>query len=176
MAIANRHKAWLTFVRKATDVPINYSIADLNAFLRLAQRENPAMVKLIEGYLDLATASETDAGLPEIDRSNKRTKVSKAHLFDLLREKKFFPRNSNLAQFAARVLPGMRAYSFEKMARSDIAARIVEYVEESDPRKRVALEQSMRTALTSMQNEPPKSTERKNFLSKWERIIKGLEL
>lgn len=178
MPTDNRHKAWLTFVRKVMDVPVNYSVDDLRSFRRLAMQENPSLVRVIEGYVQLAIRSETGVELENspTTRPANRSRIAQMHLFDLLREKKFFPLNSDLAQFAARVVPGMRSYSFDKMARSDIAARIVEYIEASDPRARAALENSMREALASMKRGPTKKVDRRSFLSKWERIIKGLEL
>jgi plasmid stabilization system protein ParE len=173
----NRHKAWLTFVRRAMDVPLDYTVADLHQFRRLALHESPSLVRLIEGYIDLAVNAETSAQSERvISGSSGRKRSPPMHLFDLLREKTFFPRNSDLAQFAARVVPGMRTYSFDKMARSDIAARIVEYVEDNSATARGALEKSMRDALSSMKREPEKKVDRRSFLSKWERIIKGLEL
>ncbi|RTE88734.1 hypothetical protein D6B98_34280 [Bradyrhizobium sp. LVM 105] len=135
------------------------------------------MSRIIEEYLHLARRAETGAGERSASPlSFKHSRIAQMHLFDLLREKKFFPRNSDLARFAARVLPDMRSYSFEKMARSDIAARIVEYVEKSDPRAQRALEQSMREALAHINSRPPARGDRASFLSRWERIIKGLEL
>jgi hypothetical protein len=160
------------------EVPLDYTVEELRSFRKLAMRENPSLVRMIEGYIDLAVNSETRAGVDASSTSAapKRGRGAQMHLFDLLREKTFFPLNSDLAQFAARVVPGMRTYSFDKMARSDIAARIIEYIEGSDPRARAALEASMREALFSIKKGPTKKLDRRSFLSKWERIIKGLEL
>ncbi len=99
------------------------------------------------------------------------------HLFDLLRQRAFFPQNLDLASFAARVLPNLRKFRFDKMSRGDIAARIIESIEESDPKTREALEVSMRQALQEMTKRSVGDTEneRLSFLSKWERIIKGSE-
>ncbi|MEH2480616.1 hypothetical protein V1282_003973 [Nitrobacteraceae bacterium AZCC 2146] len=158
---------------------MEYTLDDLRNFKRLACKETPSMVRVIEAYVDLAIRSEVKrSGLAAslAAKTPRRGRVAQMHLFDLLREKKFFPKNSDLAQFAARVVPEMRTYSFDKMARSDIAARIVEYVEDNDPRAREALEISMRDALLSMGAAPPKKVDRQSFLSRWERIIKGLEL
>jgi hypothetical protein len=175
----NLHKAWLSFVRKAVDVPLGYSKTDLEAFLNLARRESPSLVPLIRGYLMLAQKSETVAQQgerPTRQSNTKRNKASQMHLFDLLREKQFFPQNLELANFAARVMPHMRTYRFDKMSRSDIAARIIEHIESSDPRARDALEQSMRDALTAIGGrKSSKEVDRRSFLSKWERIIKGIE-
>jgi len=170
----NRHKAWLSFVRKAVSVPIDYTIDDLIWFRDIAAHENPSLLRLVDSYIELAKRAETRARRAR--QTLNKSDAAQMHLFDLLREKKFFPMNSDLARFAARVVPRMRVYSFGKMARSDIAARIVEYVENSDPRARAALENSMREALASMKHAPTKRIDRQSFLSKWERIIKGLEL
>lgn len=173
MATTNKHRAWLVFLRKALDVPVDYSVDQLRAFRDIAARENPSVVPLIEDYLRLAKRSET--GAPYRSGGMPRTRHAQMHLFDLLREKRFFPRNSDLARFASRVLPEMRSYTFDKMARSDIAARIIEHIENSDPRTRTALESSMRQALDSLMVGVVKKVD-KSFLSKWENIIKGLEL
>jgi hypothetical protein len=142
----------------------------LRQFRDIARRENPSLVPLIDEYVALADRSDTDVRLrPTVRRSRARP----MHLFDLLREKTFFPQNLDLATFASRVLPHLRTYRFDKMSRSDIAARIIEHIEESDPGTRDALELSMRDALAAMSGRPSKESERKSFLSQWEKIIKG---
>jgi hypothetical protein len=62
------------------------------------------------------------------------------------------------------------------MSRGDIAARIIETIEDNDPSTKDALEQSMREALQELSGRPDQESERKSFLSKWERIIKGDEI
>ncbi len=92
-------------------------------------------------------------------------------MFDLLRDKKLFPSNSDLSGFAARIIPSMTTLTrWEKMSRGEIVAKIIEYVETRDPRARQALEASMRDALASG---PDKPSDRRSFFSKWEQIIKG---
>ena len=176
MTSENRHKAWLSFVRKALDVPVGYTKDELLAFRGVAVREHPSLVSIIEDYLRLAENSEVTVSLGKERSAKKRMNAAQMHLFDLLREKKFFPQNIDLAQFASRVLPSMRAFRFDKMSRGDIAARIIEYIENSDPRSRAKLEESMRDALSAMKRRPAGGVDRQSFLSKWERIIKGLEL
>ena len=70
----------------------------------------------------------------------------------------------------------MRNYRFDKMSRGDIAARIIEYIEQSDPRARSKLEDFMREALGEIKSGHVRQVDRSSFFSKWERIIKGLEL
>ena len=67
----------------------------------------------------------------------------------------------------------MRSFRFDKMSRSDIAARVIEHIEGLDPRARDALETSMREALAAMNKREPREAERQSFLSKWEAIIRG---
>jgi hypothetical protein len=176
VASNDRHKAWLDFVRRAVNVPLGYSKEELRSFRSLAKRENPSLVPVIEAYLDLAERSDTYAE-PGLSRM-KRPGSSQMHLFDLLRERKFFPQNLDLAHFAERVLPHLKTHRFDKMSRSDIAARIIEHIENSDRNARNKLEQSMREALNAMKRKPAKNAvaDRESFLSRWERIIKGLEL
>jgi hypothetical protein len=161
------------FVRRAIDVPLGYSREDLESLLPIASEEQPALVRLIEDYLRLMERSESD-----IRPSKKRPPRSQMHLFDLLREKKFFPQNLDLARFAEKVLPQLSTHRFDKMSRGDMAARIIEHLEDTDPRTRDRLEVSMRNALAEMSGRPKKEEEvtRKSFLSRWERIIKGIEL
>lgn len=143
----------------------------------MARIESPMFVDLIEAYIELAEKSRTGAVPGSSRSSKKRRNGSQMHLFDLLREKTFFPQNLDLAQFASRVLPHMRTFRFDKMSRSDIAARIIEYLEgQTDPGTRDRLESSMREAMTEMKRRPVRQSDRKSFLSKWERIIKGIEL
>lgn len=178
MASDKKHTAWLTFINKVADVTAGYSKEDLRAFRRIALREAPSFEPVVEAYLNLSEKS--DSGV-QIGRKKQETPARRnganMHLFDLLRDKRFFPQNLQLAQFAARVLPHMRNYRFDKMSRVDIAARIIEYIEKSDHRARAKLEESMREALGQIKRSgSPKQVDRSSFFSKWERIIKGLEL
>lgn len=167
-----RHEAWLKFQRDILTVAAGRSKQELFEFRHMAERDHPALARLIDAYLDLAHRSDTDVRLlPQA--KVRRTKKQPMHLFDLLREKTFFPQNLDLARFASRVLPHMRSYRFDKMSRSDIAARIVEYIEESDPNTREILETSMRDALESLSGKQTRPSDRKSFLSQWEKIIKG---
>src|SRR5882757_8941903 len=125
-----KHQALLRFIRKAVDVPVGHSKEDLRAFRSKASRTYPAMVPVIAAYLKLAEASDTKAeNAPTSTSINRRRRQipGEMHLFDLLREKRLFPSNSDLSQFAARVLPNMSVRRFDKMSRADIAARIIEY-------------------------------------------------
>jgi hypothetical protein len=158
---------------------MGYSMDELWSFRQIARLENPSLEPLIDAYLLIAERSQTDVQLPSAGARVPQRKRNGAqmHLFDLLREKTFFPQNLELAQFASRVLPHMRTYRFDKMSRSDIAARIIEYLEgQTDPITKRRLEESMRGAMTEMKRRPAKKSERKSFLSKWEKIIKGIEL
>jgi hypothetical protein len=176
----NRHRALLQFVKKMMDVVLGYSKDDIVMFRSLASRQYPTLVPLIDEYLRFAERSDTDA----VVESSRTTKLKKSqisrssdsanmHLFDLLREKKLFPSNYDLSDFAGRILPNMSRNRFDKLSRSDIAARIIEYLETLDRRTRENLETSMREAMNSS---PSKTADTRSFLSKWEKIIKGIEL
>lgn len=169
-----KHEAWLRFLRSVLDILIGRSKSDLYHFRMIAVDQHPALVPLIDEYIRLMEHSETDVRSKVVVRP-KRSTNKQMHLFDLLREKTFFPQNLDLARFAERVLPNMRSYRYDKMSRSDIAARIVDYIESRGPGSRDILEESMRGALADMGGKSPKEVERSSFLSKWERIIKGDE-
>ena len=85
-------------------------------------------------------------------------------LFDRLREKKLFPSNSELAEFAGNILPGIKGNRFDKMSRGDIAARVIEYLETKDPRTREALEASMRDAMKPHRKRPIETKEKANLI------------
>jgi hypothetical protein len=171
----------LRFIRKAVEVPSGYSKEDLIAFRNIALRNYPLLVPLIDDYLRLAEESDTESSsgrgilLPGFaGRSKSRNSDERQmHLFDMLREKKLFPSNADLSDFAGRILPDMRRYRFEKMSRGDIATRIIEYLETLDRKTREKLEVSMREAMLTG---PRKPADRKSFLSEWEKIIKGIPL
>lgn len=169
-----KHRGFLKFLRKIVEVPFAYSKNDLINFRNLAAKDYPLLVRLIDDYILLAERSDTDAlpfGLQS--RPSKATPdASRMHLFDMLREKRLFSSNSDLADFAGRVLPSMSRHRFDKMSRGDIAARIIEYLETRDRRTREELEASMRTAMARGVDKP---ADRKSFLSQWEKIIKGIE-
>jgi hypothetical protein len=171
-----KHRSLLLFIRRIVEVPLGYSKDDLLIFRSVASREYPSFVPLIDEYIQLAERADTMV-VPTTDASSKshpkkvRTSPEQMHLFDLLRDKKLFPSNSDLSGFAARIIPSMTTLTrWEKMSRGEIVAKIIEYVETRDPRARQALEASMRDALTSG---PDKPSDRKSFFSKWEQIIKG---
>ena len=176
--VENRtHKSLLRFLTKILDVPAGYSKEDLTAFRSVASRQYPLLLPLIEDYLRLAEQSETSVAVVELgDKARRSHKPSsdEMHLFDLLREKRLFASNSDLATFAAKVLPGIKGNRFDKMSRGDIAARIIEFLETKDARTRRELEASMREAMDSTNS--GRAVDRKSFVSKWEKIIKGIQL
>jgi hypothetical protein len=132
-------------------------------------------VPIIDAYLQLAEGADTEVPLSTPDRAAKPARsatAGQAHLFDMLREKQFFPMNSDLSEFAGKVLPSMSRHRFDKMSRAEIAGKVIEHLETLDPRTRQALEASMRDALNTG---PGRTSDRKSFVSKWEKIIKGIE-
>ena len=173
-----RHKALISFIKKILDIPYGYSKDELIAFRSRAFTQYPSMLPIIDNFLDLADQSDTDVGLnrpfgPSKGTSRVRKRGVEMHLFDLLRDRRLFPSNSDLANFASRVLPGMTRRRFDKMSKGDIAARIVEYLETLDAKTRERLEASMHDAMQS--SEPKRPAVRESFFSKWERIIKKIE-
>jgi hypothetical protein len=173
MVVNNKHDAWLKFARDILNVTVGRSKADLIKFRDIAFSDYRALLPIIDEYVRLAQNSDSDVDLPRAPR-RKSTGPKQMHLFDLLREKTFFPQNLDLARFASRVLPSLRNYRFDKMSRGNIAARIIEFIE-SDPKTKETLERSMREALEDLSGRPHEESERNSFLSKWERIIKGDE-
>jgi rubrerythrin len=171
-----RHKALLNFIRKVVDVPLGYSKGDLLMFRSVASRDYRSLVPLIDEYMKLAERADTDAAPHGRVRktSGRMTDPEQMHLFDMLREKRLFPSNSELSEFAGRVLPNMSRHRFDKMSRGDIATRIIEYLETKDHRTREELEASMRDAMVS--GSQKSADDRKTFFSKWEKIIKGIQL
>jgi hypothetical protein len=169
----HRHKPLLLFVRRIVDVPLGYSKDDLIAFRDLARRDYAALTSLIDEYILMADRASTNVLLPSKNVSSRSQAPGEMHLFDLLRDKRLFPSNAELSDFAGRIFPKMVRRRFDKMSRGDIAARIIEYLETRNPRTRQTLETSMREAITAGS---VKTSDRKSFFSKWERIIKGTEL
>ena len=169
----NRHKRILQFVKRIIEVPLGYSKDDLVLLRSFASSEYPACISLIDEYVRLAERSSLD--LPGVRAPLESTVARESndmHLFDMLREKKLFPSNSELAEFAGKILPGIKGNRFDKMSRGDIAARVIEYLETKDPRTRKALEASMQDAMKSTSEEAYRAA---SFLSKWERIISGTQ-
>lgn len=171
----NRHRALLRFVQKVIDVPANYSVQELLQFRSACVKSYPEVVPLIDAYLRIAESAATNVEPSERVRVKlPRSRVdSSMHLFDMLRDKRLFPSNSDLSEFAGRVLPGIRSARFDKMSRGDIAGKIIEHLETKDNSTRRELEASMREA---MESGSKKVQDRKSFFSKWEKIIKGIEL
>lgn len=170
----NRHRRLLQFIKRIVEVPLGYSKDDLVLLRSSATKDYPAFVPLIDEYVRLADKAAIDLSSTE-RRSGARSPgpSDEMHLFDLLREKKLFPSNAELAEFAEKILPGIKGNRFDKMSRADIAARMVEYIESKDPGTRRELVASMREAMKPHRTRP---TERQSFLSKWEKIIKGTQL
>jgi hypothetical protein len=175
VASETKHRGLLKLVKGILEVPLGYSLDDLIAYRSMIAKQYPLLLPIIDDYISLAEKS--DAGIePQPGRqrpSRGRRPTSQMHLFDLLRDRRLFPLNSDLAKFAARVLPGMTQRRFAKISNADIAARIVEYLETLDPGTRERLEVSMKDAVVYS---PRKTSEKESFFSKWERIIKKIEL
>lgn len=165
-----RHRSFLNFIARVLELPAKYSKDDLISFRSAAVRQYPVLVPLLDEYIHLAEGADTPVVLHAAD-SQKRRREENMHLFDLLREKSLFPQNSDLVDFAARILPEMRSYRYDKMSKSDIAARMVEYLETLPPNAKRELEESMRSAFKKDVLSRPSA--RKSFLDTWERIIKG---
>ena len=174
MARNDKHHNMLQFIKRIVDVSVDYSKDDLRDFRRVALRDYPSMVRLIDDYIQLIAKSDIESrNAPRTAKVNRnREDTEQMHLFDLLRQRRLFPSNTDLSEFAARVLPNMSRHRFDKMSRGDIAARIIEFLETRDAQTRKDLEASMRDAM----NVPEKNTDRKSFLSKWEKIIRGIQL
>lgn len=177
MAPDQKHRSLLQFIRKIVDVPVGYSKEDLVMFRSTASREYPSLVPLIDDYLRFAERADTDVvsrtAKPSPGKRVRNTDPAAMHLFDLLRDRRLFPSNSDLSDFAGRVLPNMTRKRFDKMSRGEIVAKIIEYVETRDAKTRHDLEASMRDAMVSGTD---KTSDRRSFLSKWEKIIKGIQL
>src|SRR6267143_2094747 len=169
------HRPLMQFIRKLMDVGAGYSVDDLIQFRSIASRDYPALVALMDQYIRLAEESVTNVEAPHGSPRHKGRKgePERMHLFDLLRDRRLFSQNNDLAGFAERILPNVPSGRFGKISRVEIAARIVEYLETLPPRTRERLEASMRDALKPG---PKKSSDKSSFLSKWEKIIKGIEL
>jgi hypothetical protein len=171
-----KHRSLLGLLRKIIDVPLGYSKEDLVNFRSVSSREFPAFVPILDEYLRFAERADTEV-IQESARpkslAKHRNDSESMHLFDMLRDRKLFPMNSDLADFAGRVLPDMGSYRYDKMSRGDIASRIIEYLETRDRKTRHGLESSMREAMGSSTDKP---AVRKSFFAKWEKIIKGIEL
>jgi len=173
----HKHRSLLQFIKKILDVPIGYSKADLISFRSVASREYPTLVPVIDEYIQVAEKADTDVipikAVPSSRRSKVHADAAQMHLFDLLRDRRLFPSNSDLSDFAARVLPSMTRKRFDKMSRGEIVAKIIEYVDTRDAKTRHDLEASMRDAMTAA---PDRTSDRRSFFSKWEKIIKGMPL
>lgn len=173
----HRHRSLLQFIKKILDVPLGYSKADLITFRSIASRDYSTLVPVIDEYIRIAEQADTDVAPSGAGSSSRRSKVpadaAQMHLFDLLRDRRLFPSNSDLSDFAARVLPSLTRKRFDKMSRGEIVAKIIEYVETRDAKTRRDLEASMRDAMVAA---PEKTSDRRSFFSKWERIIKGMPL
>jgi len=143
-------------------------------FRSTASKEFPSVVPIIDEYVKLSErASHDQIPLTYPSPRKDHRKNGGMHLFDMLRDKGLFPSNSDLSEFAGRVLPGIARRRFDKMSRGDIAARIIEHLETKDQHTREQLEVSMRDAMASGS---AKGADRKSFFSAWEKIIKGIEL
>jgi hypothetical protein len=169
-----RHSSLLNFVRKILDITAGLSKEQLISFRSVASREYQSVVPLIDEYIRLAERADTGDRNVESKPKHGDSTEANMHLFDLLRDKRLFASNNELAEFAATILSDIKSsHRFDKMSRGDIAARIIEHLEAKDKRTRDELEASMREAATSSSMKP---SNRKSFLSKWEKIIKGIEL
>ncbi len=181
-----QHKTFLRFVSRLVDLATLYSKENLFKFLDISSKEFPALTGIIHEYIRLAEKADTDIECKSRPSTFARsfayletTKLGNSklemHLFDLLRSKKLFATNADLAEFAQRILPKMAPRRFDKMSRGDIAARIIVYLEGRKPEKRQRLERAMREALVLLSSPSRKKTSKRTFFQQWEKIIKGTE-
>ena len=171
-----RHQSLLQFIRKIADVAAPYSKSDLVLFRSVSSREFPSLVEIIDAYIRLAERADTEVSNISkaiAPKASGKDAHGQMHLFDLLRDRRLFASNNDLADFATRILPNIKSHRFDKMSRGDIAARIIEHLESKEGRTREELEASMREAVASPAVKP---ADRKSFFSKWEKIIKGIQL
>ena len=170
----HHHRAWMEFIRKAMELPIEYSAADLNRFRHTAADQYPALVRVIDAYIALVRQSAISDSKAKQQRSpGPHPFKEDTPLLDLLRDVRLFPTNKDIAHFAQTILPNMRTYRFDKMAKSVVALKIIQYLETLNLKTRQRLEASMRDALDSP---PTRDNQRKSFVSKWENIIRGIDL
>lgn len=178
MNLDRKHRVFLQFLKKVLELTSSYSKDDLRVFLDLCHRDYPGLAALVAEYIRVAERGDTDI-LPGRGYAarNRPTPTLPAmrqmHVFDLLRDRRLFASNSDLAEFAGRILPDMSRTRFDKMSRGDIAARIIEYLETLEPGTRDRLEASMRDAVASTSGDV---SDKKSFFSTWEKIIKGIQL
>ncbi len=182
-----KHRAFLRFVSRLVEIPTLYSKRELNKFLDRAAFDFPGLTKIIEAYIRLTERAESDVkdklGTLGAHRGSSFSRVAwsgsskpEMHLFDLLRSKKLFTTNAELAEFAKRILPKMERRRFDKMSRGDIAVRVIEHLEARKAETRRRLEKAMREALVELSASPRKRARKKSFFEQWEKIIKGGEL
>ena len=170
------HQDWFEFLRKVAELPSGYAIDDLRRFQRIAERQYPELVPVIKAYIYLVQLSYAEMPKPQSPGKppeKRRKKVDERPLFDLFRDRGFFSTNSELVKFALGVAPDMKHYRFDKMSRGAIAFKLVEHLEKLPNHTRARLEISMREAMDAA---PDKSEDRQIYVSKWERIIKGLAI
>lgn len=169
----NLHRQWLEFARRLIEVPIGYSNEELRAFRRVAAREQPALVRLIDAYIDIAGRYGLDTEILTIGARRKKNHAQPIDFFSLLRSRKLFPRNLDLAVFATRALPRMQDVRYDKLSRSAISARIVEHLETCDAEALKKLARSMEEALAVTTQHPTREMDRRSYLSKWIQIMVG---
>ncbi len=180
--VERTHKDWLEFLRKAAELPIGYSIDDLIWFKTIADRQYPALGPLVAACIYLAQQSNLaiafEGPTPRVAKAKKTSSIqsapqAQAPLFELFKDKNLFPKNSDLASFAMRAVPGMKEQRFDKMSRGDIAHRLAERIQGLSPQARDSLEASVREAVS---HSPELGTETRSFVSKWASIIRDMAL
>ena len=181
---ARTHKDWLEFLRKAADLPIGYSVDDLLYFQRVAERQYPALAPLVAACVHLAQASDLAIAFEGPEPAKTVTVGSPARVHangyhqrevsPLLRDEKLFPKNTDLIKLANRLLPDMHQYRFDKMSRSSIIGKIIDHMDTLATKKRTKIENALRQAAEATRNEP--SVAGSSFFTRWEEIIKNLEL
>jgi hypothetical protein len=162
------------FLSRLTDMMIDYTPDQLRNFHNIAKQRFPAAAPVIRAYIEWANPTAGEKREAESKSRKPETGSDTSHLYDMLRSKELFPQNSDLAQFASRVLPGMAKRRFDKTSRTTIAGQIIEYLETLNSGKRERLEQAMRQAMTTLKSGG--KSEPRSFFSQWEKIIKGIEL
>ena len=165
------HKRWLAFLQRAAELPLHYSLEELQSFKETADALYPSISPLISACITLAKGDVE--GSPTMQPFKERIAPSQmaknasrsAMYVERLMDPERFSRNSDLLKFAHIYLPDLPNMRFDKMSRSRIAQTIAQSIVQAPKAVVKRINEDLEIGQTS--------ESASEFLTTWERTIKN---
>lgn len=164
--------SYFKFLSTITGILSEYTTNQLNEFRYISKNSFPEMTSVIEAFLQVLNSNikkvsyNKDVGLI---KKIIPTNMEKLSLENLFMSKDLFPSNKDLIEFTNRILK--KKINLVRPSRATIVKKIMRALDSLNSNRREKLERMIRDEIAKGNNFKSQS-----FFSRWEEIIKGIEL